>query len=38
MMLDFGNAPLRPVPKRGLVAEAAVADQRGVTGSAGWAG
>ena len=31
VMLDFGNDPPRPVPRCGLVVEAAVADQRGVT-------
>jgi hypothetical protein len=34
VMLDLGDHPPRPVPGGGLILEAAVADQRGVAGSA----
>ena len=34
VMLDLGDHPPRPVPGGGLILEAAVADQRGVTWSA----
>jgi hypothetical protein len=32
-MLHLGDHPARPIPRRGLVLEAAIADQRGVAGS-----
>ena len=32
-MLDLRDAPSRPIPRRGLVLDAAIADQRGVAGS-----
>ena len=38
VMLDLGDHPSRPVPGGGLILNAAVADQRGVAGSAAWPG
>ncbi len=38
VMLDFGDDSPRPVPGGSLILEAAVADQRGVAGSAAWSG